>query len=350
LASKPSELHDLNSAFLRLHWASRRAHVMDLLARFCGVDADELHITRNAVEAMNILLQGYAFAAGDEILMALHDYDSVGETVDLVAERHSLAVKRISIPLDPSADEAIVSLYEGAITDQTRVIVLTHVVHRTGQIMPVAKIAAMARGRGVDVMVDAAHALAQLDFAIPDLGADFFAANLHKWLGAPLGVGLLYVRKPRIRDVAPLYGNRVHGADDIRKFSQVGTVPPANILAIEDAIAFHDMIGSANKEARLRELKEYWVSRARRIPGVVMMIPQDPMRTCAIAAFRIEGRAAQEVVDRLMRDYGIFTVVRDTEHGQGVRVTPHLYTSKRDLDKLVQALQEITASSERPQA
>jgi selenocysteine lyase/cysteine desulfurase len=249
------------------------------------------------------------------------------------------------VPLDPASDEQLVGLYEAAMSGRTRVLVLTQMVHRTGQIMPVAKIAAMARSRGVDVFVDAAHAFAHVDGTLPELGADFVGANLHKWLGAPLGVGLLYIRKPRIAQIAPLFGDRAHAASDIRKFSHVGTVPPASILAIEDAIHFHQSVGGANKEARLRELKEYWVSRARRIGGVSILAPSDPMRSCAIAAFRIEGMPAQEVVDRLLRDHGIFTVVRDIEGGQGVRVTPHLYTSKAQLDRLVQALAMITASA-----
>jgi selenocysteine lyase/cysteine desulfurase len=338
------EIHDLNSAFLRLHWPQRLAHVMQVLARFCGVSPEELHVTRNAVESMNILVQGYPFKPGEAILMAQHDYDSVGEAADMVAERKSLSVRRIAVPLDPQSDGEIVSLYEQALTPSTRVIVLTHIVHRTGQIMPVARIAAMARARGVDVFVDSAHAFAQLDIQLPELGVDFIGANLHKWLGAPLGVGLLYIRRERVRDIAPLFGDRSHALDDIRKFSHVGTVPPASILAIEDAIAFHEQIGSANKEARLRELKEYWVGKARSIPRVTLLTPRDPQRACAIAAFRIEGMQAQAVADLLLRDHGIFTVVREIEGGQGVRVTPHLYTSKPQLDRLVQALQQITAS------
>lgn len=332
------EIHDLNSAFLRLQWPQRLANVLGVLAEFCGVGADEIHITRNAVESMNILLQGYPFKAGERILMAHHDYDSVGEAADMVAERKGLAVDRVAVPLDPGSDEEIVGLYANALTDDTRVLVLTHMVHRTGQILPVAKIAAMARTRGVDVFVDAAHAFAQLDQDVASLGADFVGANLHKWLGAPLGVGLLYIRKDRVSSIAPLFGDRSHAADDIRKFSHVGTVPPASILAIEDAIRFHHSIGSANKEARLRALKEYWVSRARNIPGVSVLSPADPMRSCAIAAFRIEGMPATEVVDRLLREHGIFTVVRQVEGGEGVRVTPHLYTNKAQLDRLVQAI------------
>ena len=338
------EIHDLNSAFLRLHWPRRLDHVMHVLAAFCGVGVDELLITRNAVESMNTLLQGYRFRAGDAILMASHDYDSVGETADMVAERHGLSVTRIAVPLDPQSDQEIVQLYASAITPATRVIVLTHMVHRTGQIMPVAKIAAMARARGIDVMVDGAHAFAQIEYELGGLGADFYAANLHKWLGAPLGVGLLYIRKGRARDIAPLFGDRSHAHDDIRKLGHVGTVPPASILAVEDAIAFHERIGAANKEARLRALKEYWVSRARKLPGVKMLTPSDPQRACAIAAFRLDGMPAQEVADRLMRDHGIFTVVRDMEGGQGVRVTPHLYTSKPQLDRLVNAIGAIASS------
>jgi selenocysteine lyase/cysteine desulfurase len=255
---------------------------------------------------------------------------------------------RLDLPLDPVSDEQIVSLYEDALGPNTRVLLVTHLIHRSGQIMPVAKIAAMARRRGIDVMVDAAHSFAQLDFSLPGLGADFVAANLHKWLGAPLGVGLLYIRRRRIADIAPLFGDVSHRAEDIGKLGNIGTVPPAPILAIEDALAFHHTIGSANKEARLRYLNQYWVDQVRRLPRVRMFTPADPMRSCAIAAFGIDGIPAAQVAKRLMSEHRIFTVARAIGDLDAVRVTPHLFTATADLDKLVAAIGELAREVRQP--
>jgi selenocysteine lyase/cysteine desulfurase len=334
-----------NSYFLRERFADQLEDVMQTLARFCGVQRNELLLTRNLIEGMNILLQGYPFKAGDAVICATHDYDSVVETLEMVQQRKNMDVVRIRVPLDPDSDAQIVQLYEDAITAQTKVILVTHLVHRTGQIMPVAKIAAMARRHGVDVMVDAAHSFAQIDYRLPDLDADFVAVNLHKWLGAPLGVGAVYIRQPRIADIAPLYGDTRTAVDDIHKLGHVGTVPPAPILNIVDALDFHQRIGSRNKEARLRYLSQYWLNQVRGLPGVQVLTPRDPARCCAIAVFRIRGIPSSQVAQRLMAEYKVFTVVRgiDVDGGDGVRVTPHLYTRLQDLDTLVAGIRQISA-------
>jgi selenocysteine lyase/cysteine desulfurase len=338
-----------NSWFLRVCYPERLARVKAALAGFTGADPGELHITRNLMESLNILIQGYPFAAGDGVLLGAHDYDSVIETLGMVAARKSLVLTRISLPFDPDSDEQIVALYEAAITPRTRVLLVTHMHHRTGQIMPVAKIAAMARRHGVDTMVDAAHSFAHLDYRLAALKADFAGANLHKWLGAPLGVGLLYIRKERIADIAPLFGDTSHAVDDIDKFAHVGTVPPAPVLAVEDALAFHLSIGSRNKEARLRYLTQYWLAQVRALPGVRVLTPGDPARSCAIAAFAIDGIEAAQVTERLMARHRIFTVARviEGEGGEtieGVRVTPHLYTTVADLDLLVEAIRQMASA------
>jgi selenocysteine lyase/cysteine desulfurase len=333
-----TEVNKENAYFLRVRYAPRHQRVIDALAAFTGAAADELLITRNLMESLNILIQGYPFKAGDAVLLAEHDYDSVVETLDMVSARKALTLTRLSLPLDPESDEQIVAHYEDAITERTRVLLVTHMVHRSGQIMPVAKIAAMARRHGVDVMVDAAHSFAQLDYRLADLGADFVGVNLHKWLGAPLGVGLLYIRKNRVADIAPLFGDVRSAADDINKLGHVGTVPPAPILAIEDALAFHHSIGARNKEARLRYLTQYWISKVRTLPQVRVLTPSAPERSCAIAAFGIEGIPAARVVERLMDEHRIFTVVRKIARRDAVRVTPHLFTTIAQLDQLVAAI------------
>ncbi len=328
-----------NSYFLRTRFAGRLAAAKQALAGFCGVAADELHITRNAVEALNIVLQGYPFASGDQVLCATHDYDSALDTLAMLEQRKQVLTVPLAVPLDPDSDAQIVALYEDAIGPRTRLLLLTHIVHRTGQIMPVAQIAAMARRHGVDVLVDASHAFCQLDVKLAELGADFVCLNLHKWLGAPLGVGLLHIRAGRIKEIAPLFGDVAHAPQDIAKFSNVGVLPPEPIMAIEDALAFHQAIGGANKEARLRYLKHYWLDRVAALPRLRMFTPRAPERSCAIASFGIDGMPAALVAQRLMDEQRIFTVVRALGDGQqAVRVTPHLHTSTAQLDALVVAI------------
>jgi selenocysteine lyase/cysteine desulfurase len=205
LARYQDEVDRENAFFLRTRWPARLARVKQLLAAFTGAAPDELLITRSAVESLNILLQGYPFAPGDAILMARHDYDSSHEIVRMLAERRGLAVVQVDVPYDLEDEDAVLALYAEAITPRTRVLLLTHIVHRTGRIMPVARLAALARGRGIDAIVDGAHALAQIDFTIPQVGAPFAAYNLHTWVGAPLGTGLLYSARDRIA------GQTVHG-------------------------------------------------------------------------------------------------------------------------------------------
>jgi selenocysteine lyase/cysteine desulfurase len=333
-----AQVNAQTSYFLRERFAPEQHRVMQALAVLCGVGMDEIILTRNLVEGMNILLQGYPFQAGDEVLCATHDYDSVVETLEMVRQRKGLGVVRVTVPLDPHSDEQLVQLYAQAITPRTRVLLVTHMVHRTGQIMPVAKIAAMAKSRGIDVMVDAAHSFAQLQYQLPDLGAEFVAVNLHKWLGAPLGLALVYIRKTRVAEMSPLFGDTQAPHDSIAKLAHLGTVPPAPILTIGDALDFHYRIGAANKEARLRYLSRYWMEQVRGLPGITLLSPSDPARYCAIGAFQLAGVPAKKVVQRLMDEHRIFTVVREVDGQQCVRITPHVYTRLSDLDLLVSAL------------
>jgi selenocysteine lyase/cysteine desulfurase len=332
-----------NSYFLRVRFPERLAHVMELLAAFTGVESSELLITRNAMESLNILVQGYPFAAGDGVVLARHDYDSAIDLFAMIKARKGLELATVDVPLDPGSDDEIVALYEAAITARTRVLLLTHVVHRTGQIMPVAKIAAMARRRGIDVIVDGAHALAHLDYALPDLKVEFAAFNLHKWVGAPLGTGLLYIARTRIADIQPLFGDVGHAPGDIARLGHFSAVPPAPILAIEDALRFHESIGTRNKEARLRYLARYWMDRVRGLPGVRLFTPSDPLRHGALGAFGIDGLPARAVAERLMSEHRIFTVVRGVNDEECVRVTPALYTSIKELDALVAAIRALAA-------
>jgi selenocysteine lyase/cysteine desulfurase len=333
------------SHYMRTRAAADKLRVRTRLAGLAGCPAEELVITRNTTESMDTVISGYDWRAGDEAVMASHDYGAMLDHFRQMSRRHGMVNRVLDIPLHPRSDDEIVRLYADAITPRTRLLMICHVVNITGQVMPVAKVAAMARQRGVHVMVDGAHAFAQLDFRIPGLGVDYYGASLHKWLGCPLGAGILYVRKERIAGLWPLFGDAGFADDDIQKLNHTGTHPPHTDLAIEDAIAFHERIGVARKEARLRFLQQYWTSRARGIPKVRLLTPAEPSRTCAIATVAVEGVPQRELARRLMEEHKVWTVaITRPEAGvEGVRVTPHLFTSLPELDRLVGALRVIAA-------
>jgi len=214
-------------------------------------------------------------------------------------------------------------------------------VNITGHILPVRKIADMAHAKGVDVLVDGAHAFAHIDYKIPDLGGDYYGASLHKWLGCPLGTGILYVRREKIPTLWPIFGDwRMTEDADIMKLNHTGTHPVHTDLAITSAIAFHDAIGSKRKEARLRYLQNYWTNKVRGVPNIVLYTPTDPARSCAIANVGIKGMDAMELAKSLLEQDKIFTVgVESASAGvHGVRVTPHVFIQPKELDKLVAAL------------
>lgn len=331
------QINSEGAFFMRTQYPQRLAAVVEKLAAVAGVGADELIIVRNPTEGMNILLQGYSFVPGDEVVYGDQDYNSVNDALLMLEQRGRFRLVQVKVPFHPESDEQIVALYERAITPRTRMIVLTHMLHKTGQLLPVAKIAAMAQARGVDVIVDAAHSYAQVDFKLPELGSPFVAGHLHKWMGAPMGVGLLYVRRDRIADIAPLMGDVSFAADDIRKLRHFGTTPAGIELAVADAIDFHERVGGANKEARLRWLKECWTSRVRELSRLQLMTPGGE-RSCAIAAFRIDGMPSSDVAKMLMQEHRIFTVALEVAGVDVVRVTPHLHNTTEQLDRFVAAL------------
>jgi selenocysteine lyase/cysteine desulfurase len=216
-------------------------------------------------------------------------------------------------------------------------------VNITGQILPVAKIAEMAHRRGVQVMVDGAHAFGQLEFTIPSLGGDYYGASLHKWLGAPLGAGILYVRRELIKPLWPIYSDTSMADDDIRKLNHTGTHPVHTDLGINDAIDYHLGIGIQRKEARLRYLQRHWTAKVRGTPNIVLNTPDDPARSCAIANVGVLGTTPADLAKTLFEKYRIWTVAIDGAGVHGVRVTPQLFTTTGELDQLVRALREIAA-------
>jgi selenocysteine lyase/cysteine desulfurase len=342
--AKIREINYQGSYYLRTTQVPDKAAARDKIAAVAGCSPAELCITRNTTESMDTVISGYDWKAGDEAVMAESDYPHMLAQFKLLARRYGIVNKVVVLPLDPKSDDEIVRLYAAAITPRTRLLMVSHMVNVTGHILPIRKISEMAHARGVDVVVDGAHAFAHVNYKIPDLGADYYAASLHKWLGCPLGVGILYVRRDKITKLWPIFGDwRVTDDADIMKLNHTGTHPVHTDLAIEHAIQFHQTIGIERKEARLRYLQTYWTSRARAIPNVILNTPSDPARTCAIANVGIKGMKPADLAATLLDKHKIWTNAVDNEAAgiHGVRVTPNVFTMPSELDALVTALGTI---------
>lgn len=335
------------SHYLRTTQVPDKAAARDKLAVMAGCEPGELIITRNTTESLDTVMNGTDWKAGDEAVMAVHDYPHMLAHFRLLALRYGIVNKIVTVPIHPKSDDEIVQVYANAITPRTRLLMVCHIINITGQILPVRKIADMAHARGVEVMVDGAHAFAHIEYKIPDTGADYYGASLHKWLGTPLGAGLLYVRKDKIKKLWPSFGdNTIAGdADDVMKLNHTGTHPVHTDLTIADAIAFHDMIGTKRKEARLRYLQTYWTSKVRSMKNVSVFTPADPARACAIANVGVTGVAPNDLAKTLLDKYKIWCNGVNNAGVTGVRITPHVFIQPSELDVLVRAIGEIAASA-----
>ena len=341
---KVREINTEASYYMRTRQYQEKASVRARLAALAGCPPEELIITRNTTESLDTVIAGFDWKPGDEAVMAEQDYGAMLDMFDLQARRYGMVAKRVSLPLDPKSDEEIVDLYARAITPKTRLLMVGHMVNITGHILPVRKIADMAHSKGAQIMVDGAHAFAHLDFKIPDLDCDYYGASLHKWLGANLGAGILHVRKDRIEKLWPIYADKGVADTDIAKLNHTGTHPVHTDLAIMNAIDFHESIGIARKEARLRYLQNYWTKQVRGTPRILLNTPTDPRRSCAIANVGITGVSPGDLAKTLLARYRVWTVAIDTANVHGARITPHLYTSTTELDTFVRALKEIAAT------
>ena len=338
------EVNAISSYYMRTKEVDDKLAVRRELARLLGCADGELIITRNTTESLDTVIAGFDWKPGDEAVMAEQDYGSMLDMFKLQARRHGVVNRVVSVPMQPKSDDEIVAVYERAITPKTRLLMVCHMINITGQILPVRKIVEMAHRRGVLVMVDGAHTFGQLDFKIGDLGGcDYYGSSLHKWLGVPLGAGILYVRRDRVAPLWQLYGDASFADDDIRKLNHTGTHPAATDLAILDAIRFHETIGIARKAARLRYLQHYWTDKVRGMRRIVVNTPEAIERSGVTANVGVEGMAPADLAKTLFDKYRIFTVAIDGAGVHGVRVSPHLFTTTAELDALVRALTQIAA-------
>ena len=334
-----------NSFYTRRGFASDYHAVHQRVAAALGVGADEIALTRNATEALQGLIDGYnKLRPGDAVLTADLDYDSMLGCFDGLKARRGVQVVRIALP-EPATYQNVVDAYARAFAanPKIRLVLLTHLSHRTGLVVPIREIVAMARARGIDAIVDAAHSWGQLDFDFADLGVDFAGFNLHKWWGAPLGVGVMYLRKSRVRDIDPDPANGESDPDSVQARIHTGTSDFAAMLTVPDAFDFQQAIGTPERAARLRYLRDRWTEPLRTLDGLQILTPSDPRLHGGITSFRIRSRitAADNIAiaKMLLDEFGIFTVHRTgVAAGACVRVTPALFTNPTQIDKLAAAL------------
>lgn len=311
------------------------------LAELAGCSPDEIAINRNSTEGLNTIIFGLDLKPGDEVILCKYDYPNMMNAWRQREKRDGIKLVWVDLDLPFEFDKVAYAAYAKAITSKTKVVHITHMINWSGQMMPVKALTELAHQAGAEVIVDGAHTFAHVDHRIPDLGCDYYAASLHKWLCAPFGSGMMYVKKDKIKKVWALLSNDKPDGDDIRKFESLGTRSFASEMAILAAVEFHQMIGSKRKEERLRFLKNYWVERVMKLPKVKMNTSQNPAWSCALANVSVEGWDAVDIENALFERHKIHTVAIKHEKLNGIRVTPHLYTSLEDLDKLVEGISYI---------
>ena len=311
------------------------------LAASFGCDPEEMAITRNASEALEIVQLGIDLKPGDEVLTTNQDYGRMLTTWDQRVRREGIVLKQISFPVPPPSMKDLVDRFERAITPRTRVIHCCHITNLTGQIFPVREIVEMARPRGIEVIVDGAHAYAQFPFKLQDLGCDYYGTSLHKWLLAPHGTGFLYVRKSKIENIWPMMPAPEKMKSDIRKFEEIGTHPAANHNAIAEALAFHEGIGGDRKAARLRYLRDRWMQRLQNQKGITLYTSRDPQMSCALSTFGIAGLEPDKIAGHLWTTSRILVTPIVHAEYKGIRVTPNVYTTLREIDTFAEAVEGI---------
>lgn len=311
------------------------------LADMFGVNGEEIAITRNASESLEILLMGMELKSGDEVLTTTQDYPRMLTTLRQRELREGLVLKMVKVPIAPKRLDDIVESFERGITPKTKVILISHVINITGQILPVKSVCELARAKGIEVIVDGAHSFAHFDFTQKDLGCDYYGTSLHKWLYAPKGSGLLYVHRDKIEKIWPLMAAEKRQATDIRKFEEIGTHSAAPRLAIGEAILFHNGIGAKRKEARLRYLSRYWMNQLKELSNVRFHTSFDDNQSCGIGNVEMEGIDPNALVTYLMDKHKIFTTPIIHDEFKGLRITPNVYTTLRELDRFIDVMSTV---------
>ncbi|WP_428551533.1 aminotransferase class V-fold PLP-dependent enzyme [Pseudomonas edaphica] len=337
-----------NSLYVRQRFEQgENVEIRRQLAGLIDADPDAIAFTRNATEALQSLIRNYnGLRPGDQVLISDLEYDTVKGAMRWLAGVRGVEVVELA-HAHPASFDSLVQTYRDAFVQYPRLklMALTHVTHRTGLVMPVAAIAKAAREHGVDVILDGAHALGQIDFNLAELGIQFAGFNLHKWIGAPLTLGFLYIAPERLADIDPDMGEFHYPASDVRARTSYSTPNFPALMTLPLVLEEHrNLGGSAAKGARVNYLRDRWVSQVRGLPGIEVLTPDDPRLYCAITAFKFTGRDQTAMADRLLKEYDLFTTTRTgAAFGTCIRVTPGLVTSAADIDVLVNAITELSA-------
>lgn len=317
------------------------------LARNFGCDPEEIAITRNASESLENCQLGLNLKAGDEVLTTNQDYPRMLTAWRQRARRDGIVLRQISIPVPVERPEQIVEIFARHITPKTRVMHFCHITNLSGQIYPVRELCQLARSRGIEAIVDGAHAYAHFPFQQADLDCDYYGTSLHKWLTAPFGTGMLYVRREKIPQVWALMASEEQNDANIRKFEEIGTHPSANALAINEALDFYEGIGAERKAARLRYLFHRWAKRLEVDPRVRILTSYDPRQSCGLTLFNVEGIDPSKLAGHLEQKYRIITTVIKHPEFQGIRITPNVYTTVREIDIFAEAVERFIATEGR---
>ena len=330
------------SYYMRKDLNKNKDRVTSELANLVGSTPDQIAITRNATESLDLIISGFPWKKGDEAIYAKQDYGTMKEMFEQISDRYGVVNKIISVPNHPKNDEEIVSLYESQITSKTKLIMVCHMINITGQILPIKKICEMAHSYGVEVMVDGAHCVGHFDFSIDDFNCDYYGSSLHKWLATPLGAGLLYVNKNKTHRIWPLLANGNTDKSDIKRLNHIGTHPVHTDLAISNSIDYIKWIGMERKENRMRFLQRYWSDQLRNIKNVVVNTPIDMQRSCGIGNVGLTNMSPSKMENILFDKYNIFTVAIDYANVKGCRISPNIFTTTEELDIFVKAVKEMS--------
>ena len=339
-----NEINESPSYYMRTRQTEMREKVRKTLADYAGVQTDELILTRNTTESMNIIIQGIKLEKGDEILRTNLEYPNIIQALDMRERRFGTKVRIVDVPIHPKSQREIVDMVIGAVNKKTKVILISHMVFLNGQVFPVKEVCAKAREMGLETIVDGAHSFSHVDMDVSEIGCDYYGSSLHKWLGAPLGNGLLYVKKGNAERLWPLYGDTAYDDDNIMKLEHLGTRPCSDQNGIIPAVDFNLEIGKKEKSERLKFLQMHWASELKDNKNIILNTPLGEGQSYGIANVGVKNLRPSELADKLFDDHNIFTVPIDDERGiRGVRVSPNLYSTIEDIDKFIEAMLRIAA-------
>jgi selenocysteine lyase/cysteine desulfurase len=326
------------SYYMRNQLDIDRKEVTETLAEFVGCNSEDLAITRNTSESLDLVISGYPWKAGDHAIYAEQDYGAMQLMFEQISKRYGVKLDVVSVPNHPQDDDEIVALYESKITSKTKLIMVCHMINITGQILPIRKICDMAHSHGVEVLVDGAHCVGHFDFKITDLNCDYYGSSLHKWLAAPLGNGLLYIKDDHRPKIWPLLADYEKDLNQMRRLNHLGTHPAYITLGVEDAIDYLNDIGIKRKEQRLNQIRQYWMKNLQDIENVQINTPWSKERACGIANVGLRNMKPSEMAKRLFDEFNVFTVAIDYANVQGCRITPNVFTTFDELDRFSEAV------------